>query len=117
MTLERCSIGGWWVSAARIVEVAVLVGVVQLHDLYLVRDDRLSISSGFVPRDVDFLVVEFSSNLGVNRLEVDRSIRSFSSCDNKNLRFRTDSVYVSSSGLVSVAFVGHSITLSPGSGC
>jgi hypothetical protein len=113
---EGRSIGGWWFSAASVVEVAVLVGVIQLHDLYIVLDNRESISSGFLPRDVDSLVVVFSSNLGVNRPEVDRGIRSFSSCDNKNLRFRTDSVYVSSSGLVSVAFVGDSIILSPGSG-
>lgn len=93
-----------------------MVGVVQLHDLYLVRDDRESISSGFIPRDEDFLVVECSSNLRVNRSEIDRCIRCFSSCDNKNLRCRTDSVYVSSSGLVFVALVGHSIFLSPCSG-
>lgn len=93
-----------------------MVGVIQLHDLYIVLDDRESISSGFLPRDVDSLVVICASNLGVNRFEVDRGIRCLSSCDNKNLRFRTDSVYVSSSGLVSVAFVGDSIILSPGSG-
>lgn len=75
VALERLSRGGCGKSATGVFEVTVYVVVIQLHDLNLVGDDRESITLGFGPRDVNLSVVEYASDLRVNRLEVGRCIR------------------------------------------